>query len=194
MTSIDPTRIDIKFDPQIQRMSGVAYHGNTPFDVPFISQIEGNLWQGGCERGLILPEFIEHVVSLYPWEEYYHNLSPENHIQIKMYDSESQAFDQVDEIAAKVNEFVEQGPTLVHCQAGLNRSSLVAARSLMLKGRTADEAISLIRESRSPACLCNPSFEGWLRSIDGKAALNRLREYEDEIGLGADLDEEELNF
>lgn len=194
MTSIDPTRIDINFDPQIQRMSGIAYHGRTPFDVPFISQIEGNLWQGGCQNKLVLPDFIEHVVSLYPWEEYKHNLSEENHIQFKMYDSESQVFDQVDELAAKVNEFVEQGPTLVHCQAGLNRSSLVAARSLMLKGRTADEAITLIRESRSPACLCNPSFEGWLRSLDGKSALNKLRRYEDEIGLGADLDDEELNF
>jgi protein-tyrosine phosphatase len=42
-------------------------------------------------------------------------------------------------------------------------SSLVTARALVLSGLTADEAIALIREKRSPACLCNPSFERWLR-------------------------------
>jgi hypothetical protein len=58
------------------------------------------------------------------------------------------------------------GPCLVHCQAGLNRSSLVVARVLMLEGATADEAIGLLREKRSPACLCNPAFEEWLRARD----------------------------
>jgi len=62
-----------------------------------------------------------------------------------------------------VNACREDGPTLVHCQAGLNRSSLVAARALVLGGMTADDAIALIREKRSPACLCNPAFERWLR-------------------------------
>jgi hypothetical protein len=28
---------------------------------------------------------------------------------------------------------------------------------------SADEAITLIREKRSPPCLCNPAFERWLR-------------------------------
>ena len=80
-----------------------------------------------------------------------------------MYDSLDQAYGQVDAIAAWVNAGRRSAPTLVHCQAGLNRSSLVAARALMLEGRSADEAITLIREQRSPACLCNPAFERWLR-------------------------------
>jgi protein-tyrosine phosphatase len=56
----------------------------------------------------------------------------------------------------------------VHCQAGLNRSSLVVGRALMLGGMTADDAIVLIRRKRSPACLSNPSFERWLRQAHPK--------------------------
>ncbi len=145
-------------------MVGIARHGNTPFDVPFISQIDGNLWQGGCEDGLVLPTFIKHLISLYPWEAYTvgHQLS--SALEVRMYDSEDQAFDQVDAIAAWVKSCMADGPVLLHCQAGLNRSSLVAGRVLMMNGMEGWQAIKLLRERRSPACLCNPSFERWLRS------------------------------
>lgn len=172
MKSEDPTRISLQTnvkkerDPTLVRMSGTAVHGNTPFDVPFVTQIEGNLWQGGCQNGLHLPQFFKHVLSLYPWEQYigHFNLLSESYVQ--MFDSLDQSFEQIEILAKWVNECKKTGPILVHCQAGLNRSSLVVARSLMLEGRTADEAISLIRDKRSPACLCNPSFEEWLRSLD----------------------------
>jgi len=45
--SMDPSRIDIAFDPQRQRMVGVSAHGLLPFDVPFVSEITDNLWLGG---------------------------------------------------------------------------------------------------------------------------------------------------
>jgi protein-tyrosine phosphatase len=64
-----------------------------------------------------------------------------------------------------VNACRAAGPTLVHCQAGLNRSSLVIARALILSGMPSVAAIALIREKRSPACLSNPSFERWLRQF-----------------------------
>jgi protein-tyrosine phosphatase len=162
----DPTAIDIQFDPTIQRMSGVATHGMTPFDVPYINKIAYNLYQGGCTNGLILPTYIKHLVSLYPWEAYTVNHELDSVMQVKMYDSLDQAYEQVDAIANWINVCRESGPVLVHCQAGLNRSSLVATRALMMSGKTADEAISLIREKRSPACLCNPAFESHLRSLD----------------------------
>lgn len=170
--SDDPTAIPIEFDPTKQRMAGVARHGNTPFDVPFISELAPNLWQGGCQNGLILPEFIDYVVSLYPWEKYTIKHGAQR-TEIEMYDSLDQAYDQVDEIAKQVNELRKHGVVLVHCQAGLNRSSLIAARALMLDGMTADAAITQLRERRSLACLCNPAFEEYLRSIqpptdDGK--------------------------
>lgn len=168
----DPTKISLQTnvkaanDPTIQRMTGTAVHGDTPFDVPFISNIEGNLWQGGCQTGLQLPHFIKHVVSLYPWESYRINHDVDSMLVVKMYDSLEQSFDEVEAIANWINVAKKSGPVLVHCQAGLNRSSLVAARSLMLEGRTADEAISLLRTQRSEACLCNPVFEAYLRGLD----------------------------
>ncbi len=163
--SIDPTRIDIEFDPLRQHMVGVSAHGLMPFDVPFISEITDNLWLGGCEDGLVLPGFIGHLVSLYPWERYTVNHELDSTLEVRMYDSTDQAFDQVDAIASWVNACRQTAPTLVHCQAGLNRSSLVAARALVLGGMTADLAIALIREKRSAACLSNPSFERWLREF-----------------------------
>jgi protein-tyrosine phosphatase len=168
----DPTKITLQTnikqdrDPTIQRMIGIARHGNTPFDVPFISNIEGNLWQGGCHNGLQLPHFIKHVVSLYPWETYQIKHDLESYMSVKMYDSLDQSMEQIEAIAQWVNVCVKDAPTLLHCQAGLNRSSLVAARALMLEGRTADAAIKLLRDNRSPAVLCNQSFENYLRSLD----------------------------
>ncbi|WKW85907.1 PTPc tyrosine phosphatase [Gordonia Phage PhinkBoden] len=161
---IDPTRIDIEVNPLEQRMKGYAVHGNTPFDVPYMSEIVPGLWQGGCEDGLILPAGIKHVVSLYPWEKYTVQHALSSFLEVRMHDSLTQAFDQVDAIAAWVNICRADGPTLVHCQAGLNRSSLVAARALTLSGWEPDEAIALIRKQRSPACLCNYAFEDWLRN------------------------------
>jgi hypothetical protein len=52
---VDPTAIEIDFDPTVQRMKGVTVHGGMPFDVPIISEIGPILWQGGCQDGLILP-------------------------------------------------------------------------------------------------------------------------------------------
>lgn len=161
----DPTKIDIALDPTTQRMTGIARHGMTPFDVPYISEVADNLWQGGCMNGLVLPKFIEHLVSLYPWESYTvkHNL--DSITIIRMFDSLDQGTEQVDSIARWVNERRKDGIVLVHCQAGLNRSSLIAARALMLEGMSAGEAIDTLRSKRSPAVLCNPAFEEYLRSL-----------------------------
>lgn len=158
----DPTRIDIDVDPTAQRLSGIAAHGMMDFDVPYVSQLEGNLWQGGCENGLILPTFFKHVVSLYPWEAYTVTHTLDSFVKVRMYDHESQGFDQVDALAAWVNVCRRSGPILVHCQAGLNRSSLIAGRALILDGMAPADAVALIRDKRSPACLCNPAFEQWL--------------------------------
>lgn len=166
-TSSDPTAIELELDPLVYRMSGKAVHGDTPFDVPYVSELAHNLWQGGCATGLVLPKHIEHVVSLYPWENYTVSHTLQSFLVVRMYDSEEQGFTQVDAIAAWVNCCREQGPTLVHCQAGLNRSSLVAGRALTLSGQMSGaEAVALLREKRSSACLCNPAFAAWLERIE----------------------------
>lgn len=171
----DHTKIDLKtnvkksVDPTVVRFEGIAHHGHTPFDVPFISQIKGNLWQGGCKNGLQLPQFFKHVISLYPWEAYTIKHDLNSFLTVKMYDSLDQSTEQVDALAEWINVCIKDGPTLVHCQAGLNRSSLVAARALMLNHDDpmyGEEAVELLREKRSPACLCNPAFEKFILSFD----------------------------
>jgi protein-tyrosine phosphatase len=51
---------------------------------------------------------------------------------------------------------------LVRCQAGLNRSGLVAALIMIKDGLTAQSAINCIRDSRGPDALFNENFHAWL--------------------------------
>lgn len=60
-------------------------------------------------------------------------------------------------------------PTLVRCQAGLNRSGLVVARLLIDTGMEAVQAIQLIRDKRSPDALFNAVFHDYLLTIDRNA-------------------------
>lgn len=157
---IDPTRINLTTDPHKKRMTGVTYHGNISFDVPFVSQIEDNLWIGGCENGLVLPENFKHLISLYPWERYTVNHELDSALVVRMFDDHNVDMDKILSIADWANSCLNSGPTLIHCQAGLNRSSFVAAFMLMMGNRliTGKEVIDLIREKRSPACFCNDEF------------------------------------
>ena len=52
----------------------------------------------------------------------------------------------------------------IRCQAGLNRSGLVTALTLMLSGMSAEEAINTLRAKRSSYALCNGEYEHWLRT------------------------------
>lgn len=167
MPYLDPTRIPMEIDPLTERFSGVALHGDTPFDVPFISEIlEGALFMGGCATGLPLPRQIRFVVSLAPWFEYL--LHPEaTRYTVKMKDSTDELnVEKVTQIADDVLALLEVGPTLVHCQAGLNRSGLIVATALVRSGDyMPSEAIALLREKRSPAVLCNPTFERFVLGL-----------------------------
>lgn len=160
----DPTAFSIDFDPTVQRMRGTAVHGNTPFDVPFASEIIDGLWQGGCQDGLVLPRQIKHLVSLYPWESYRINHELDSAVVVRMYDAHGGAdMEQVDLLGAWVAKCWDRAPVLVHCQAGLNRSSLVVVSALVHGGLKVGAAIDTVRQKRSPACLCNESFERELR-------------------------------
>lgn len=56
--------------------------------------------------------------------------------------------------------------TLIRCQAGLNRSSLITALVLIREGYTPARAIELIRERRNPECLFNEDFEKFLLTFN----------------------------
>jgi hypothetical protein len=147
-------------------IEGIAREGNKPFSMPLITHVVGNLWQGGCIGGVQLSDDFEFVVSLYPWEKY--TIGPSTvRVEVKLFDSGEMPDERVlHDIARTINAFRTKGKTLVHCQAGLNRSSLVTALALMLDGMTAEDAIVLLREKRSPAVLCNETFERWLLAHD----------------------------
>lgn len=165
----DPTRIDVVTDPRERRLYGTTAHGWIDFDVPYMTEVAPNLWQGGCARGLVLPADIKHVVSLYPWERYRIDGIVDSELYVRMFDAEDQDLDQVDRLACWVNECRDSGPVLVHCQAGLNRSSLVVARAIYISEQnavadnedyigTGADIVAYLREKRSPAVLCNPAF------------------------------------
>lgn len=143
-----------------------AYSRGLPprLDVPLISHVEDGLWQGGCLNGVRLPDGFDHVLSLYPWERYV--LGPDTtRTEVRMLDSLEQSTELVEDVATAAYTRLLAGQTvLVHCQAGLNRSGLVAARILTLLGYSGDEAIEKLR-GRSPLVLCNETFENYIRSI-----------------------------
>jgi protein-tyrosine phosphatase len=144
--------------------------GLTRLSVPLISHVEGNLWQGGCIHGVRLTGGFRYVLSLYQDERYVLEDDCER-VDVWMLDALDQSLDEVEELARQVVGCVERGKTLVHCQAGLNRSGLVTARALMLMGRSAREAIDLLREKRCPLVLCNEAFEAWLLALDAPAEV-----------------------
>jgi hypothetical protein len=152
-------------DLTTHHIEGIAREGNTPFKVSLFSQIEGNLWSGGCPRERA-PEHFKFIFSLYPWEPYgiyEHQVI----LQARLFDhSELPDPALLQMLADSVNLARKVGPTLVHCQAGLNRSGLITGLALVRAGRTAEQAIALMREKRCAAVLCNRAFENWLRELD----------------------------
>lgn len=109
------------------------------------------------------------ILNLYQWGNYEVPEGTEQ-LTVEMYDSLEAVSEQVDELADTVIGWLNSGKkVLVHCQAGLNRSSLVVARILMKKyDMKAWEAIKLIRDQRSPTCLCNETFAKHLLSYDNE--------------------------
>jgi protein-tyrosine phosphatase len=157
--------MDTRIDPLRFPIEGFAVHGNTPFSMPLISHVAGNLYQGGCIDEVPLPEQIQHVVSLYPWERYRAHDGVVSSLTVKLFDSSDLPDEQLLwAVAAHVHRVCALGPTLVHCQAGLNRSGMISALALILHGRTPREAVDLLRSSRSPAVLCNEAFERFVLS------------------------------
>lgn len=138
--------------------------GDGQFSCPLITQVVGDLWQGGTPAELgYLPDYFKFVVNLYPWERY---RVPEatTVLTCPLYDSnEGPSRALLETLGIYVARVSRIGPTLVHCQAGLNRSALVTGMALRQLGYTGDLALNLLRK-RSPRVLCNKTFESILLS------------------------------
>lgn len=149
-------------DLTTHHIEGIAVHGDTPFKAPLVSHVRGNLWMGGHPwpgvRGF------RAVLNLYPWGPAY----PSDGVEVRpvrMYDAaETPDPGQVGALVDWVVERMAEGPVLVHCQAGLNRSGLIAAMVLVREGMASRDAIALLREKRSPAVLCNATFAAWVEA------------------------------
>ena len=168
---------DTKTDFQTYHIQGYAaavYDEGSPesshFDVPLISHIEGNLWMGGCIDGVRLDDDFQHVVSLYPWEKYALG-SNTDRAEFRLYDGAEIPDERtLGQVVRYTNRCLEDGKTLVHCQAGLNRSGLISALSLIERGWSPGHAIQLLRAQRHDLVLCNKAFEEYLRKQTPAAA------------------------
>ncbi len=142
-------------------IEGIAREGNKPFSVALISHIVGNLWTGGCPQRGAPPDF-DFIINLYPWETY--PTHPHQVVTIAGLLDHGTVPDPriLHTLASYVNECMKVGKTLVHCQAGLNRSALIATLALVHGGMEPASAIKLMREKRCDAVLCNSTFEKWL--------------------------------
>lgn len=138
-------------------------HGGQRLSVPLVSHIHDNVWQGGCIQGVRLSNDFVGVLSLYPWERYI--LGPDTErTEVKMYDAGY--LPRIEDISLAVRtaiNFVQKGKTLIHCQAGINRSGMITALVLNKHyGMPIEEAISLQREKRTEFVLANKHFEEFL--------------------------------
>ena len=154
-------------DPLIDTFT-VHLHDRRRDTMPHISRIHSNLYQGGCMvSGLVLPERFRAHVCLYDGDVYEVSNPEVECLAVRMEDSHDQDMSEVDTTARWIVERLDDGAVLVNCQAGLNRSGVVVARTLMFtEGMSADQAVETVRAGRSPLALCNSHFVAWLHEQD----------------------------
>lgn len=158
----------LKADTQSEPIQGYLPDGRY-IDIPLISHITDNLYVGGHSYTAELGDFFSHVFSLYAWgSEYRSDKTVTRHKTVTIHDATDADVSLVDDMVDEVVDALEKGGNvLVHCQAGINRSNLVATLVLRKwKGLTSAEAIAMLREKRSELVLANKGFERYLLSLD----------------------------
>ena len=147
-------------------------------EMPLYSEILPGIWQGGTatedtvfetarpQRASITKKDFDTVITAYAWA------NPcdwgVKEVRYCFYDS-----DMTDVDLEKLNSVVETAykdwksgnRVLVRCQLGVNRSGLITALVLMKDGYTAEQAVQLIRERRSPCVLSNQDFFRHLQKL-----------------------------
>lgn len=72
---------------------------------------------------------------------------------------EQEQLERIKQVAQMAHTVWKDGhKVLLRCQGGLNRSALVTGLVLILDGYSADSAVELIRDRRSPKALFNQKF------------------------------------
>lgn len=117
-------------------------------------------------RNLNEVQEFDSVVTCYSWAQPMSWYVHENRFGFADGSMDDVTFNKVKEISDWIyREWKSNKRCLIRCQAGWNRSGLVAALVLLHDGLTADEAISLIREKRSPNALCNQYFVNYIKEV-----------------------------
>jgi len=162
---------NVTIDWQNKRMTGhVRGFGPTDgwMDIPLISPVDESLglYQGGCQHGVEVGDDFQTIVSLYPWERY-SRADGVDLYEIKMLDSSDGVLEEdLFKASDAALKGLRKGKVLIHCQAGLNRSGLTAAFTLMRLGYSAQDAIDLLRRQRSQMVLCNQTFVAQLHALE----------------------------
>ena len=156
------------------------------FSTTLYNQIQPGLFMGGTAdddvcfgtAGAKRPEDIlpfDAIVTMYSWAKPAYWEIQE--MRYGIYDSnmEDVDFDRLGEVVKFAHRHWKNGDrVLVRCQAGLNRSGLVTALTLMYEGATAKEAIMCIRRNRSADALFNQNYVRWL-TAEGSAFISYLK-------------------
>jgi protein-tyrosine phosphatase len=146
-------------------------------ELSLVSEILPNLYMGGTDDydivqfGKRLPRLHERedfdaVVTCYSYAQPMSWYVHENRFGFADGPINESTFAKALELADWIYEKWQQGAKcLIRCQMGYNRSGLVMAAVLMKTGLSAEAAIKLIREKRSPYAMSNSDF------------VSRLEEY-----------------
>ncbi|RPE40732.1 dual specificity protein phosphatase-like protein [Streptomyces sp. Ag109_O5-1] len=154
------------------RIRGKQYEVPPP-DSPW-SEVLPGLWMGGHEfRGLsgrleaaVVRDEFDLVQSLLRLPGHGPDPDVEHHVwPIPDGPLDGTQLAGVMRLARAASEALDAGRSvLVRCYSGYNRSGLVVAQALVHQGRTAEEAIRLVRARRSPWALHNELFVAYLRA------------------------------
>jgi hypothetical protein len=114
---------------------------------------------------LAQPSPFDSIVCLYGHANPANYLVREQRYGIADAELDEESIPEILQLADWLHEEWRQGKRVAaKCQAGLNRSSLVAALCLLKEGISASDAINLIREKRSPHALFNQHFVDFIYS------------------------------
>jgi hypothetical protein len=136
--------------------------GGVPTDTP--SEIVPGLWMSGSRAALAEGRF-DRVLTLCA-ERNEHVAVPSGSVALawRIPDAQLDEPEGVRAWARRISAWIDEGETvLVRCAAGLNRSGLVIARTLIERGMAPHDAVMLVRERRRADALNNPWFVDWLR-------------------------------
>jgi len=133
-----------------------------PVDTP--SEIVPALWMSGSRATLAKGRF-DRVVTLCA-ERHEHVAVPSGSTALswRILDAQLDEPEQARAWARRISAWMDDGETvLVRCAAGLNRSGMVIARTLIERGMDPHEAVMVVRHRRRADALNNPWFVEWLR-------------------------------